>query len=142
MLVLGFLIYFELSPFDWIGIRELPTRFRAIEWLPFKFYYYAEPIAALFDLQKKVYSFILLGVFAAAFFSARASAPSRLKPVLLCFMISAGLELGQIGLQSRTPSTGDIIIFIFSAWVGVVLFDLVHSISSAPVPRFSLSRQA
>jgi VanZ family protein len=142
MLVLGFLIYFELSPFDWIAIRELPTRFRAIEWLPFKSYYYAEPIAALIDLQKKVYSFIPLGFFTAAFFSARASAPSRLKPVLPCFVISAVLELAQIGLQSRTPSTGDIIIFTFSAWVGVVLFDLVHSISSAPVPRFSLSRQA
>ena len=142
MLVLGFLVYFELFPFDWIAIRELPTRFPAIEWLPFKSYYYAQPIAALFDLQKKVYSFIPLGFFTTAFFSARASGPSRLKPVLLCLVISAGLELAQIGLRSRTPSTSDMIIFTFSAWVGVVLFDLVHSISSAPVPRFSLSRQA
>lgn len=61
MLVIGFLVYFELSPFDWIAPSELPGRFSAIEWLPFKSYYYGQPIAALFDLQKKMYSFIPLG---------------------------------------------------------------------------------
>jgi glycopeptide antibiotics resistance protein len=128
MLVLGFLVYFEMSPFDWISSSELPARLSAIEWLPFKSYYYAEPIAALFDLQKKVYSFIPLGFFTATFFSARASGPSRLKPALLCFVIAAGLELFQIGLRSRIPSTGDIIIFSFSAWAGIVLFDVINSV--------------
>jgi VanZ family protein len=52
-LVLGFLIYLELSPFDWIVLTELPERFSRIEWLPFKAYYSAEPLGALFDLQKK-----------------------------------------------------------------------------------------
>ena len=128
MLVLGFLVYFELSPFDWISLSELPARLSAIEWLPFKSYYYAEPIAALVDLQKKVYSFILLGCFTAALVSARALPQSRLKPVLLCVLIAVCLELFQIGLRSRIPSTGDMIIFSFSAWAGIVLFDLVKSL--------------
>jgi glycopeptide antibiotics resistance protein len=128
MLVLGFLVYFELSPFDWISVSELPARLSAIEWLPFKSYYYAEPIAALVDLQKKVYSFILLGCFTAALVSARALPQSRLKPVLLCVLIAVCLELFQIGLRSRIPSTGDMIIFSFSAWAGIVLFDLVKSL--------------
>jgi glycopeptide antibiotics resistance protein len=142
MLVFGFLVYFELSPFDWISLSELPARLSVIEWLPFKSYYYAEPIAALFDLQKKVYSFIPLGCFTAALVSGRALRQSRLKSTLLCVLIAVCLELFQIGLRSRIPSTGDMIIFSFSAWAGIVLFDLVHSVSSAPVPRFSLSRQA
>jgi len=98
MLVLGFLVYFELSPFDWISVSDLPARLSAIEWLPFKSYYYAEPIAALFDLQKKVYSFIPLGCFTAALVSARAPRQSRLKPALLCVLIAVCLELFQIGL--------------------------------------------
>ncbi|MGE5057746.1 MAG: VanZ family protein [Betaproteobacteria bacterium] len=128
MLVLGFLVYFEMSPFDWIAIRELPGRFSAIEWLPFKSYYYGEPIAALFDLQKKVYSFIPLGCFTAALVFARAPRQSRLKPALLCVLIAVCLELFQVGLRSRIPSTGDMIIFSFSAWVGIVLFDLIKSL--------------
>ena len=128
MLVLGFLVYFEMSPFDWIARRELPGRFSAMEWLPFKSYYYAEPIAALFDLQKKVYSFIPLGCFMAALVSDRAPRQSRLKPALFCVLIAVCLELFQIGLPSRIPSTGDMIIFSFSAWAGIVLFDLVKSL--------------
>lgn len=126
-LVVGFLLYFELSPFDWIAPSELPGRFSAFEWLPFKSYYYGEPIAALFDLQKKVYSFIPLGFFAAGFVSTQAAGRSRLKTVALCFFVAVGLELFQIGLQSRIPSTGDMIIFSFSAWLGVILFDVINS---------------
>ena len=132
VLVLGFLLYFELSPFDWIAPSELPGRFSAIEWLPFKSYYYAEPIAALFDLQKKVYSLIPLGFFTSALVSARAHGKSRLKPAVLCSVIAVGLELAQIGLQSRIPSTGDMIIFSFSAWAGIVLFDLINSLQHEP----------
>jgi len=125
-------LYFELSPFDWIAPSELPGRFSAIEWLPFKSYYYAEPIAALSDLQKKVYSLIPLGFFTSALVSARAHGKSRLKPAVLCSVIAVGLELAQIGLQSRIPSTGDMIIFSFSAWAGIVLFDLINSLQHEP----------
>ncbi|HEX5606573.1 MAG TPA: VanZ family protein [Candidatus Binatia bacterium] len=128
MLFLGFLVYFELSPFDWVAPSELRGRFSAIEWLPFKSYYYGEPIAALFDLQKKVYSFIPFGFFAAGFVSAHAPGRSRQKTASLCFLVAAGLELFQIGLRSRIPSTGDVIIFSLSAWAGTVLFDLINSV--------------
>ena len=128
VLMLAAVAYFQLSPFDWIGLSELPGRFSKIEWLPFKSYYYAEPISALFDLQKKVYWFILLGFFARTLASAHAPGGSRLKPALLCGVIAVGLEFAQIGLQSRIPSTGDMIIFSLSAWAGIVLFDWINSI--------------
>jgi len=142
MLVLGFLVYFELSPFDWVGLSELPARLSAIEWLPFKSYYYSEPIAALLDLQKKVYSFIPLGFFAAALYSPRASRLPGLKPALLCFFISVVLELAQIGLRSRIPSTGDAIIFTVSAWTGIRLLTFLdEAVNKPPVhsPRDSAS---
>ena len=131
VLVLGAVAYFELSPFDWIGLSALPGRFSKIEWLPFKSYYYAEPISALFDLQKKVYWFIPLGFFAQTLVSARAPEASHLKPALFCGVIALGLEFAQIGLQSRTPSTGDMIIFSLSAWAGIVLFDFINSIGQS-----------
>ena len=132
MLVIGFLVYFELSPFDWIAPSELPGRFSAIEWLPFKSYYYGQPIAALFDLQKKMYSFIPLGFFAAGFVSAHAPGRSRLKTASLCFLVAVGLEFLQIGLRSRIPSTGDVIIFTFSAWAGMLLFTFINKAANGP----------
>ena len=140
VVVVGFLLYFELSPFDWIALNELPEKFSSIEWLPFKSYYYAEPIAALFDLQKKVYSFIPLGFFTSALVSARAHGKSRLKPAVLCSVIAMALELAQVGLQSRIPSTGDMIIFSLSAWAGIVLFDLINSVKHEPATSGALKR--
>ena len=129
-LVLGFLIYLELSPFDWIVLTELPERFSRIEWLPFKAYYSAEPLGALFDLQKKIYSAIPLGFVVMSLPPIKFTASPRRKAALLCFIIAAGIELAQVLLSSRIPSTTDVIIFSASAWVGIVLFESYRSFTA------------
>ena len=122
-LVVGFLIYLELSPFDWIVITELPERFSRIEWLPFKAYYSAEPLGALFDLQKKIYASIPLGFVVMSLPSIKVTSSPRRKAALLCIVIAAAIELAQVLLSSRIPSTTDVIIFSAGAWVGIVLFE-------------------
>ena len=129
-LVLGFLIYLELSPFDWIVLTELPERFSRIEWLPFKAYYSAEPLGALFDLQKKIYSSIPLGFVVMSLPPIKVTSSPRRKAALLCFIIAAGIELAQVFLSSRIPSTTDVIIFSASAWVGIVLFEGYRSFTA------------
>ena len=129
-LVVGFLIYLELSPFDWIVLTELPERFSRIEWLPFKAYYSAEPLGALFDLQKKIYASIPLGFVVMSLPSIKVTSSPRRKAALLCFIIAAGIELAQVFLSSRIPSTTDVIIFSASAWVGIVLFEGYRSFTA------------
>lgn len=124
MLVLCFLIYYELSPFDWISPSELSTRLSRIEWLPFKSYYSAEPLNALFDLQQKVYYLMPLGLLS---MSLQRAALPRNRALLACVVIAAGLESLQIFVRSRIPSTTDLIIFSASAWAGIALFTLFQS---------------
>jgi glycopeptide antibiotics resistance protein len=123
MLVLGFLVYFELSPFDWISPSELTDRFSRIEWLPFKAYYATEPLIALFDLQKKIYSLIPLGFVVMSLGPVQHTDSPRRKATMLCTAIAAAIELAQVAIRSRTPSTTDVIIFTASAWVGIVVFE-------------------
>ncbi len=123
VLVLGFLIYLELSPFDWIVLTELPERFSRIEWLPFKAYYSAEPLGALLDLQKKIYSSIPLGFVVMSLPQIKVTSSPRRTAALLCMIIAAAIELAQLVVSSRIPSTTDVIIFSASAWVGIVLFE-------------------
>src|SRR6266542_128754 len=123
MLVLGFLFYFELSPFDWISPSELTGRFSRIEWLPFKAYYSTEPLIALFDLQKKIYSLIPLGFVVMSLGPVQHTDSPRRKATMLCMAIAAALELAQIAVRSRTPSSTDVIIFTASAWAGIVVFE-------------------
>jgi len=122
-LVLGFLIYLELSPFDWIVLTDLPERFSRIEWLPFKAYYSAEPLDALFDLQKKIYSSIPLGFVVMSLPPIKVASSPRRKAALLCIVIATAIELVQVVVRSRIPSITDVIIFSASAWVGIVLFE-------------------
>jgi VanZ family protein len=127
MLVLGFLVYFELSPFDWVSLGEITGRFSRIEWLPFKAYYAAEPLIALFDLQKKIYSWIPLGFVVMSLGLVQHTDSPRRKATILCIVIAAALELAQIVVRSRTPSSTDVIIFTASAWVGIVVFEACRS---------------
>ena len=128
--VLGFLIYFELSPFDWIVLTELPERFSQIEWLPFKAYYSAEPLGALFDLQKKIYASIPLGFVVMSLPAIKVTSSPRRKAALLCLIIATATELAQVFLSSRIPSTTDVIIFSTSAWFGIVLFEGYRSFTA------------
>lgn len=124
ILVVCFLVYFELSPFEWISLNELTAQFSRIEWLPFKAYYTSEPLAALFDLQQKIYFLIPLGFVVMSFGSIQRAAVPRHRALLICIFIAAGLELLQIFVRSRIPSTTDVIIFSASAWIGMALFEV------------------
>jgi VanZ family protein len=141
LLVTGFLLYFELSPFDWIAPNDLAARLSRIEWLPFHSYYSAEPLAALFDVHQKIYFFLPLG-FVVMFLEhiQRASMP-RLAALLVCIFIAAALESLQIFVRPRIPSTTDVIIFGASAWAGIALFEVLQGARMETVQRSSHQAQ-
>jgi VanZ family protein len=123
ILIIVFLVYFEISPFEWIALNEIPARFYRIEWLPFKAYYSAEPLTALFDLQTKIYFLMPLGFVVMSLSSIqRAALPPR-RALLVCIFIAVSLESLQVLVRSRIPSITDIIIFSTSAWLGIKLFE-------------------
>ena len=122
--IIGFLAYFEISPFEWISLSELPARFSRIEWLPFKSYYSAEPMAALFDLQTKIYFFMPLGFMVMSLRSIQRPALPRCRALLVCILIAASLESLQMLVQPRFPSITDVMIFSASAWLGIKLFEI------------------
>ena len=55
--------------------------------------------------------------------SIKVTSSPRRKAAFLCMVIAAAIELAQVLLVSRIPSTTDVIIFSASAWVGIVLFE-------------------
>ncbi len=126
LLVVIFLLHFELSPFDWISATELSARFSRIEWLPFKSYYAAEPLRALFDLQRKIYFLAPLGFTSMALYTSRGAAEPRKRALLACMGIAIGLESLQLFVRSRVPSTTDLITFSASAWAGILVFELLQ----------------
>jgi VanZ family protein len=120
----GCLLYFELAPFDWISLNEIAPRFSQIEWLPFRSYYSAEPLAALFDLQQKIYFLVPLGFVVMSLGSIQCAALPRRRALFVCIFIALGLESLQMIVRPRIPSTTDVIIFSASAWVGIALFEV------------------
>jgi glycopeptide antibiotics resistance protein len=145
-LLVGILVYFELSPFDWISLNELAAQLSRIEWLPFKAYYSSEPLAALFDLQQKIYFLMPLGFVVISLSSIqRAALPPR-RALFVCIFIAVSLESLQMLVRSRIPSITDVIIFSTSAWLGVKLFEtfqrtkmqaLQHTNAETVASRFS-----
>jgi VanZ family protein len=122
--LIGFLLYLELTPFDWIAPGQLLLRIAAIEWLPFMAYYSAEPLSALFDLQRKVYWFIPLGFAVMPLALVQRAPRPRRRALLICLLISVTFELLQIAVATRTASSTDVIIFSASAAAGIYLFEL------------------
>ncbi len=121
--VLGFLCYLELWPFDWIYAVELPTKISQIEWLPLASYYAAMPQAALFDLAKKLTLALPVG------FLAEAASPIRGEHRRTCYTTAFGafvgvlLEVCQLTVRSRMASITDVLIFTFGSWVGASTFE-------------------
>jgi VanZ family protein len=129
--MLALLCYFELRPFDWIHIDELPAKISRIEWLPFVDYYWARPQVALFDLAKKLFLALPLGyLFAAASPMRQASRRSIYAAGFSGFVILL-LETCQLGVGSRVTSITDVLSFTSGAWVGAQAFDWIKS---APEP--------
>jgi len=121
LLAIGLICYSELMPLDWIYAYELPSKIASIEWLPFKTYFFFEPLFAAFDMGKKLYVSIPLGFVLAAQFSLPKVRLYR--ATLLGSMIGVLLETSQIALRSRTPSVTDALLIGFGSWLGAVAFE-------------------
>jgi glycopeptide antibiotics resistance protein len=121
LLAIGLISFSELMPLDWIYANELPAKIASIEWLPFKAYFFSDPLFAAFDMGKKLYVSIPLGFVLAA----QVSLPKvRLyRATLLGSMIGVALEASQIALRSRTPSVTDALLIGFGSWLGAVAFE-------------------
>lgn len=121
LLAIGLISYSELMPLDWIYAHELSAKMASIEWLPFKAYFFSDPLFAAFDMGKKLYVSIPLGFVLAA----QVSSPKvRLnRAILLVSMIGVVLETSQIALRSRTPSVTDALLIGFGSWLGAVAFE-------------------
>ncbi|MGE5303698.1 MAG: VanZ family protein [Alphaproteobacteria bacterium] len=134
LLAIGLIGYSELMPFDWIYTNELPTKMAFIEWLPFKAYFFSNPLFAAFDMGKKLYVSIPLGFVLAA----QVSSPKvRLyRATLLGSMIGVVLETSQIALRSRTPSVTDVLLIGFGSWLGAVAFEYFISSDQSNVDVF------
>jgi len=128
LVILGLLLYFELSPFDWILPGEVPMQLSRVEWLPFRSYFFAEPLRVLFDLQQKVYFGLPLGFTVMASQWAQRAAIPRMQSFFACIAIVVGIESLQILVRSRVPSTTDVLIFGAGAWAGIVLFESLQSL--------------
>ena len=124
LLTIALISYSELMPLDWIYANELPAKIASIEWLPFKTYFFTDPLFAAFDMGKKLYVSIPLGFVLAA----QVSLPKvRLyRATLLGSVIAVVLETSQIALRSRTPSVTDVLMIAFGSWVGAVAFEYFH----------------
>jgi VanZ family protein len=124
LLAIGLISYSELMPLDWIYANELPSKIPSIEWLPFKTYFFTDPLFAAFDMGKKLYVSIPLGFVLAA----QVSLPKvkLYRATLLGSMIGVVLEMSQIALRSRTPSITDALLIAFGSWVGAVAFEYFH----------------
>jgi VanZ family protein len=142
LLIAAFLVYFEISPFEWISLNELPARFFRIEWLPFKAYYSAEPLAALFDLQTKIYFLMPLGFVVMSLGSIQRAALPRRRALFVCIFIALGLESLQMLVRSRIPSVTDVIIFSGSAWLGIKLFEIYQETSIGALRQTNLDPAA
>jgi VanZ family protein len=126
LVAIGLIGYSELMPLDWIYSNELPAKIASIEWLPFKTYFFIDPLFAAFDLGKKLYVSIPLG-FALALQTPLQHGRSRPdRATILGLVIAVLLEASQIALRSRTPSVTDALLIGFGAWLGAAACEYFH----------------
>ena len=126
VLAIALLGYFQMEPFDWIARHELRWKLRQIEWLPFAAYYWSDPRAALFDLLKKLYLSIPIGLLISASMAPRYHR-TRIRTVAVVAMIGVVFEACQIVIRSRTPAVTDVLVITIGAWVGAFAGDLYRS---------------
>jgi VanZ family protein len=120
VLAVALLGYFQLEPFDWISRGELRWKLRQIEWLPFAAYYWSDPRAVLFDLLKKLYLSIPIGLFLSALRVQKDRGP-RTQTVAMVALLGLIFEVCQIFIRSRTPSLTDVLIIAIGGWIGALV---------------------
>jgi VanZ family protein len=105
------LVYHELHPFGFIAVT---TGLGRIEWLPFTYYYEAEPSAVLVDLGRKV---LLGGLLGAALRTWGLGCPA-----IWTLGFALLLEALQLFLPARYPAVTDVLTLTAGAGIGAALF--------------------
>ena len=124
MLAIAILVYFELTPFDWIqSVAELPGRIARIEWLPFGAYYGADPQSALFDLGKKLLLAGPLGFLIALRRRNQPPVGGQFAAAAAGFILGGILEVAQTLLRSRGPSVTDVLLLTAASSCGALIFE-------------------
>jgi len=126
VLAIALLGYFQMEPFDWISRSDLSWKLRQIEWLPFAAYYWSDPRAALFDMLKKSYLAIPIGLLLSVL-TTQDGHRRWLPPVLVVTLLGIIFETSQIFIRSRTPSVTDVLIIAIGGWIGTVAGRLYQS---------------
>ena len=131
LLVLTFLAivllgYFQMEPFDWVSRGELRWKIQQIEWFPFAAYYWSDPRAVLFDLLKKLYLSIPVGLLLSLVMR-DAFHGRRLPAVAMTTLLGLILEAGQILIRSRTPAITDVLVIASGGWIGSLAGHLYQS---------------
>jgi VanZ family protein len=130
VLLLG---YFQMEPFDWISRGELRWKIRQIEWFPFAAYYWSDPRAVLFDLLKKLYLSIPIGLLLGSLMTQRPRG-SRLQAVALITLLGVFLEASQILIRSRTAAVTDVLVIATGGWIGALAGRLYDSTKAPNAP--------
>lgn len=118
------LLFLTLAPFDFT-LRTLVDGSLGgarVEWIPFT---YACPAAwywCVYDRVVNVLGFFPLGVLGALLPARGATRTARaLRLARYAFGLSFSIELAQLFLPSRFPSTADLLLNTGGAWLGAVL---------------------
>jgi glycopeptide antibiotics resistance protein len=126
VIAVALLGYFQMEPFDWISRGELRWKLQQIEWLPFAAYYWSDPRAVLFDLLKKLYLSIPIGLLLSARMGQKHRRP-RLPAVAVVALLGVIFEAIQLVIRSRTPSVTDVLVIALGGSIGALASRLYQS---------------
>lgn len=119
-------------PFDFRLERTfLRERLALFERVPFHAYYYGTEFRAVTELLHKILFFIPLGAILA--FGRLGMPPSAARTIYaviataILIAVPSGIELGQIAIPQKNPSTTDLVLEIFGGSIGYFGLSLLHS---------------
>jgi len=126
VIAVALLGYFQMEPFDWISRGELRWKLQQIEWLPFAAYYWSDPRAVLFDLLKKLYLSIPIGLLLSALMGQK-HRRHRPPAVAVVALLGVIFEAIQLVIRTRTPSVTDVLVIALGGWIGTLASRLYQS---------------
>jgi glycopeptide antibiotics resistance protein len=122
------LLFFTLAPFDFTlrTLADGSLRGARVEWVPFT---YACPAAwywCLYDRVVNLLGFSPFGVLGALLPVRGATRTARaLRLTGFAFGLSFSIEMAQLFLPSRFPSTADVLLNTTGAWLGAIVMGRV-----------------
>jgi glycopeptide antibiotics resistance protein len=120
----AFLVVATLAPFEFTSSPLFDGSLRAprVEWIPFTYVCPVHGRACLHDRLVNVVLFLPFGGLAALVgHGARRGAAGARRIAAAAFALSLGVEIGQLFLPSRFPSTADVALNTLGAWLGAAI---------------------